>query len=399
MNLIDQVFAQQSSGSADGQGFGQFFAQGLAAGQHQQSIDIAKQQLAMELAQMPLKQTLLQQDADMNALKIQNGLRAQQNLIDTETAFSGLADTVHHAMQDAAPVDVNPFFFEVVAKHPRLAETERFQSLWKDYNTSLNAKLALQEAKNNKGFSAPVAVEVPSPRKGEPPYTAIQTGPNSFTLPQSSVTSFTTPDGSVFEQRTGAGGVAAGTTPSGLNPAVANKLEEKLANTLRSSALLDESLGLISPQTIGPMGKLNAAKEKAANILVPGSMKTPVTKAQTTFNTTAQAQYNSLKADSQINKLEAASIAKIAEVTDWFEAAQTATEKYQTLRDLTGLQSVLVSHQLNKIAPDEALKGMSLEFVDKYRKQRTITDAEMGRWIDLHGGNEAVERMILEQRK
>lgn len=128
-------------------------------------------------------------------------------------------------------------------------------------------------------------------------------------------------------------------------------------------------------------------------------MGTPVTKAQATFNATAQAQYLSLKADSQINKLEAQAMDKIAKVTDWWEAAATAREKYQTLRDLSGLQAIIASHRLNKIAPDEIIKGMSLDFVDKYRKQKTITDAEMGRWIDLHGGNEAVERMILEQRK
>lgn len=82
MNLVEQIFQQANAGSANGQGFGQFFAEGVQSGQRQQSLDIQKQQLAMEIAQAPLKQTLLEQDAQMNALKIEQGLRANQEAIE-----------------------------------------------------------------------------------------------------------------------------------------------------------------------------------------------------------------------------------------------------------------------------------------------------------------------------
>lgn len=152
---------------------------GLAqrAMEFQQQMEIQKQQFAQELAQAPLKQTLLQQNAQMNALKLEAGLRDQQNLIDTESDFAGLANAVTHAMQEADPVDVNPLFFQAVAKRPRLAETDRFQTLWKDYNTSLNAKLALRS-----GQFTPEEIVVPSQVPGQPPTRVLRTSPNQVTL-------------------------------------------------------------------------------------------------------------------------------------------------------------------------------------------------------------------------
>lgn len=144
--------ASLARGAAVGSQIAQNYLHGVGLAQQAMANEVQQRQneqrLAMEMQQLPLAMTLQEQQKQMNAIKIEDVLRQRQNLISTETAFAGLADTVHHAMTDASPVDVNPFFFEAVAKHPRLAETERFQTLWKDYNTSLNAKLALQEAKN-----------------------------------------------------------------------------------------------------------------------------------------------------------------------------------------------------------------------------------------------------------
>lgn len=388
MNLVEQIFAQANAASAQGESFYPAFAQGVQQAQHQQQINA-------ELAVLPLKQTLLQQEAALSAAKTEGMLYDRQTVVQTQQQLAGLAGIVSKALTEATPEDASPYFFDAIQKTPRIAENPYFQKLWQDVQTSSNAKMQLEQLKQeNKAFT-PRAVTIPSATPGEPPYTAIQTGPNSYTLPQSTVTSMTTPEGVTFEQRTGAGGAPASAASNAAN----TQLTEKLNSISRSSALLDESIGLISPQNIGPQGKLNRAIETGRNIIAPGSAPTPVTRAQTTFNTTAQAQYNALKADSQINKMEAAAMSKIADVTDWWEAAATAREKYQTLRDLTGLQAILTSHKLNRIAPDDILKGISLDAINKYLKEGTATAAEVQRWVDLHGGADAVKRMILDAQQ
>ena len=140
----------------------------------------------------------------------------------------------------------------------------------------------------------------------------------------------------------------------------------------------------ISPDTVGPQGILREGIEVAGNIIAPGSVPTTTTKARQTFRLTAQQQYNALKADSQINKLEASAMEKIANITGMAESDPTAREKYGILRDLTALRSVLLNHQLNKFAPDTALKAMSPEQAARAWKRGDLTNAEIERWNELH---------------
>lgn len=81
MNLVDQIFEQAKLGTAPDINANPFL-EGRRVGIAQQHADIAKQQLAMELAQAPLQQTLLQQRADMGALAIERGLLENQSAIE-----------------------------------------------------------------------------------------------------------------------------------------------------------------------------------------------------------------------------------------------------------------------------------------------------------------------------
>lgn len=383
MALVDQIFEQAKLGTAPDPSANPF-ALGLQLGQHQQQIDQQKQQLAMELAQLPLKQTLLQQDAAYKAAQTEQLLHNQQTVVQTQEQLAGLAGAVSKALTEATPEDAAPLFFDAVQKTPRIAENPYFQKLWQDVQASVNAKAELQKLKANE-FTAPYAVEVPSPKTGEPPFTAIRTGPNSFTLPQSSVTEFTTPEGAVFQQRTGAGGApSSGAGPGGLPQAVASKLQEKQSELSGSLALLNESLGLISPQNTGPLGKLNRAKEAVQSFVAPGSAA-PVTEAQTTFGLTAQSLYKGLKADSQINKLEATEMRKLANITDWTDTSDPARAQYRTVADIAAIQSVLISHKLGQFAQEDALKALSPERAARYWKAGVLTNAEVEKWNSLHG--------------
>lgn len=81
MSLVDQIFEQAKLGTAQDPSANPF-ATGVQLGQNQQRINQAQQQLAMDLAQAPLQQTLLQQRAQMNALSIEKGLRDNQEEIE-----------------------------------------------------------------------------------------------------------------------------------------------------------------------------------------------------------------------------------------------------------------------------------------------------------------------------
>lgn len=382
MNLVDQIFEQAKLGTAQNPDANPF-ATGVQLGQAQQRINQQQQQLAMELAQAPLRNALLQQDAALKQAQTEGMLHDRETVVQTQQQLSGLAGLVSKALTESTPEAANPFFFDAVQKTPRIAENPYFQKLWQDVQTSLTAKEELQRLRQNQ-FAGPQAVLVPSPVKGEPPYTAIQTGPNSFTLPQSSVTEFKTPDGSVFQQRTGAGG----TPPGGggaIDKSVAAEAEKKLNASTSGLALINESLGQISPTTVGPVGAAKELFEKGANIINPGSAGTETTKARATFRRTAQELFNSLKADSQINRLEGARISEIADITKLDESDPTAREKYSTLRDLTAYKALLLSHELNRFATDDVLKNMSLDQANRAFERGHLTPAEAKRWGQLTG--------------
>lgn len=383
MSLVDQIFEQAKLGTAPDPSANPF-AGGLALGLQQQHLDQQKQQLAMEIAQAPLKQTLLQQDAALKAAQTENLLHDRQVAVETQQQLAGLAGQVSKALSEATPEDAAPHFFDAVAKTPRIAENPYFQKLWTDVQTSVNAKLELEKLKEaDKGFT-PTAVTVPSATPGEPPYTAIRTGRNSYTLPQSTVTKFTAPDGTVYEQRTGAGGAPAGA--SGASTAANTAIQQKLAANTTGLALINEALGKVSPTTVGPVGTAREFGEKVGGVVgIP--MGTEATDARATFRSTAQNLFNSLKADSQINKWEGARISEIADITKLAESEPTARRKYEILRDLTAYRSLLMSHELNPpvFAPDDVLRNLSLDQANRAFMRGHLTPAEAKRWGELTG--------------
>lgn len=175
MNLIDQVFAQQSSGSAEGQGFGQFFVAGLQAGQHQQQIDIAKQQLAMEIGQARLKQTLLQQDAAMNQAKLELFLQGREDTAKATQAFAGLAAQVSPLLEDGQIDEAQNLLMREGAANAFLLTDPRFKNLYDFTTKAQDAKLELLRARGSE--YTPKLVTVTDAKTGKE-YPVIQTGPH-----------------------------------------------------------------------------------------------------------------------------------------------------------------------------------------------------------------------------
>lgn len=388
MNLVEQIFAQAQAGSANGAGFGQFFAEGVSQGQRQQQIDVQKQQLALEIAQAPLKQTLLQQDAQMNALRIQNGLEARQHELEATQAYTGLAAQVSPLLKSGQIDKAQELIGAAVSENGYLAIDGRTKALFDMTTKMQDAKIAVIQAKgaaSAKDFTGFPLYKTVKDDQGND-MQVMQKGPNLAWEPvQSNVVSFTAPDGTTFTQRIGPGGGAKSEATNGLQPAVAAEIQRKLIANKQSQANLNESLTAIAPDTVGPIGKMRAKLETVANIIKPGSMDPKATRAQATFARTAQGLYNSLKADSQINKLEAAAMRGIADVGVWDISDPTARAQYEVLQDLTALQSVLLKHQLGRIADDDDLHQMSEAQTERAWLRGDLTDAEVRRWGDLHG--------------
>lgn len=382
MSLVDQIFEQAKLGTAPNPDANPF-AGGLQLGLQQQHLNQQAQELAMEIAQAPLKQTLLQQDAAYKQAETEKLLYDRQTVVGTQQELAGLAGIVSQVFSEATPEDAAPYFFKAVQKNPRIAENPAFQRLWQDVQTSVNAKAQLKELELKGKDFTPQAVSVPSPVAGEPPFIAVRTGPNSYTLPQSSVMEVKTPEGTVIQQRTGAGGVPSG-AGGAIEKSVVADAEKKLNANTTGLAMLNESLGKISPTTVGPVGAARELGEKVGAIVgIP--MGTQATEARSTFRSTAQNLFNSLKADSQINKWEGARISEIADITKLDESDPTARKKYEILRDLTAYKSLLLNHELNRFAPDDVLRNLSLDQANRAFERGHLTKAEAQRWGQLTG--------------
>lgn len=230
------------------------------------------------------------------------------------------------------------------------------------------------------GLEKPQAVTVKDDQGN--PITMVQVGPDSWKPVEETTTEITTPSGEKLSIKTGAKG--AGLNTSGLNPAVNTELEKKISASDMSLSLLDEAIKKINSSNVGPIGVTKEFLEKAANVLAPGSMPTTVSDAREVFRVVAQQQFAALKADSQINKLEASAMRDIADITRIDMASPVAIGKYQTLRDLTALQNMLRHHQLNRIAPDNVLDAMSIGQIARAFDRGDATKAEVLRWNEIH---------------
>lgn len=175
MNLVEQIFAQAQAGAANGAGFGQFLAEGVAQGQRQQQIDVQKQQLALEIAQAPLKQTLLQQDADMNAAKLELFLQQRADTTKATQAFAGLASRVSPLLDDGQIDEAQNALMEEGANNAFLLTDPRFKALYDFTTRAQDAKLALIRARGD-AFE-PQLTTLTDPKTGKE-YPVIRTGPH-----------------------------------------------------------------------------------------------------------------------------------------------------------------------------------------------------------------------------
>jgi hypothetical protein len=148
-SLVDQILSQSQAASANGQGFGEFYMKGRDQAQRQETINLKKQQLAMQLAQLPLKQTLMQQDAQMNSLKLTDMLEQRQLLIQNEGALQEAYNLAGQALASGNPEDAEGYVMDTISRTLGATRDKRFQQLLEDVRMSASAKMQLQELRNS----------------------------------------------------------------------------------------------------------------------------------------------------------------------------------------------------------------------------------------------------------
>lgn len=146
-SLVEQIYMQAQGGSAGGAGFADFLVQGRQLNQRQQQINMQESQLAAELSMVPLKKTLLQQDAQMNALKIQADLEARQQQIKNNLDFLTLNQLIPKAFSEADgfPTAMQ-IGVEAITKNPYLATDPRFKGLFDTITKAQEATESMMRA-------------------------------------------------------------------------------------------------------------------------------------------------------------------------------------------------------------------------------------------------------------
>lgn len=428
-SLVEQIFMQAQAGSAQGQGFSDYFAQGAQLGQRRQQLDMQKQQLAAELAQLPLKQTLLRQDAEMNAIRIQDVLEQRQRRIGNEVQLMDLNKNVARSFTEAGgPEDAQVMLFESLKNNPNLISDPRFIELRKMVDTSLEAKKALIEARNQRaGMEGLGGVTIVTDPLTKEQKTYVRESANTIapfqktdpTKPQSNL-------GRLFADRNAAfkagrtdevaafdkkialeqaeKGFSLTTNPDGtvsatygsakggdLTTATQTRLQQESSTNLEAINTLHDAIQGIrsTPYAIGVRGKIGTMIEQAKGQINPDQpIETPISdvrqKAAIAFSRVAPA----LRVDSgnmsryELNKLEQA-----GDVLGIEESPQTAERK------LLNLQSVVVARQLRllktqgKPVPDDVLRQVQGEEIAGLIQAGLLTREEATRLYQLSRPN------------
>jgi len=406
-SLVEQIYMQAQGGSAGGQGFADFLAQGRQTNQRQQQIEAQKQQLAAELAQIPLRQTLMRQDAEMNALKIQDVLEQRQFALEDEKTVSTAWEWVSKDLKDKNPTGALTTWMDFAGQLPRLTQNPKFLQLRKDIETSLQIATDLAKIRPSGQVYQPGFGTDVDPVTGKR-HSFFRTGAGSAELVKDDADKPLSPLGKLLEERDRA--AALGQTkrveafdkeielgrlrnvdPAALTTATKSRLQEQSLNNDEALMTLEEAITGIreTPEAIGVRGKVGEFAEKVRGQISPGaSMETPITdvrqKASIAFSRLAPA----LRIDSgnmsryELNKLEQA-----GDVLGVNEAPQTALKKLNNLQATVVARELRIRKTQGKAADDALLRRIQGEEIAALLADKLLTKEEALRLYQLNRPN------------
>lgn len=118
------------------------------AQEFQQEQSMRERQLGMQIAQEPLKQTLMQQEADLNAAHLATVLQQRQDTISATKAFSGLAGQVSPLLAEGKIDAAQAAILAAGSSNAFLLNDPRYKNLYEFTTKAQEAKLELQKNRN-----------------------------------------------------------------------------------------------------------------------------------------------------------------------------------------------------------------------------------------------------------
>ncbi len=151
------------------------------AQEFQQEQAMRERQLGMQIAQEPLKQTLMQQQADLNAAHLATALQQRQDFISARKAFSGLAGQVSPLLASGKIDEAQNAILKAGTDNAFLLNDPGFKSLYEFTTKAQDAKLELLKARQTSPMVIPLTDNLGQTvldASGNP-MTYLQKGPGS----------------------------------------------------------------------------------------------------------------------------------------------------------------------------------------------------------------------------
>ena len=332
---------------------------------------VAQAQMLSEHARLFRAQADQEEQQQRDEIALARSLQVQHE----SNRKNGLTDDESMQQLITSAMIANPIFGEKISrgygelKRANVAGIQQPTANMKDTANEMQLRMAMQSAR--------------TPEERE----AIQQELDSFmarSIPSGETTTMEVDPTTGRVTTTYTKGGARSQTASGLERSTKAEVEKKIQASLNSMSLVKEAMRGISPSSVCPAGIVNEGIETVKSWAKPGS-PAPVTGARQDMRMAAQSMYSSLKADSQINKMEAEEMRAIAQITGWGSASDPATEKYERILDLTGLQTILRAKEIGQPAPDKALGMISYKGINRFRKSGSLTPEEVDRWDQITG--------------
>lgn len=403
MDPITQMFQQQQGASAEGQGFGQFFVEGVRSGQEQQKINLSKRRLELEEQQQSALLSLQQKAAQLQnqntGIEIQSKLAQIENFNQQNSAMPAIyqlqIDAARSEQGYGDPEIINRAAM-MMSQYPKAFASgpgaEVRQSLKADpmFKSEIKNIIEMQSKLSEAGLqvqqynpktgsiefmrSSPTGLQLVNPdgtvnqglmdqfNQAAPPGQVFKsynprTGQVTYGSPPSNETIETMPDGTVRISR-GAGGAK--------GPSVANKNKAE-ESALKGADIVDYANNVIK-YAEGNTGVLGVLKRKYVEL---GGQVTDV-KPGTEFEYSTAAALlraaviHELRSDSAINKDEVKRLEKAVPSIDAIESAASAKEKASKMMRMVApsarrrAERAGVELPLQLMKPDEIIKKWAL---------------------------------------
>jgi hypothetical protein len=363
--------------------------------QFEQTMAMEQQKLASELAQVPLRMTLQQQEAQMNAIKIQDVLEQRQFAIEDEKTVATAWDWTSQKLKQKDPMGALSTWMDFAGQLPRLTQNPKFLQLRKDIGTALEIETERQKiqahtrpAPNLGGVSiitdpltgkqksyvqtgsgslsemwdgeafTPRAVTITDPNTGKP-ITLIQTGKDSFREPrgEGEVIEFTSPTGEKTSITRGGGTKAQGD----LTTVNQTRVQQGLAGALQTIDTANRLEPLIDNETVGVQAFAESwIKDRILAQRFPGLASNKRANAETLVAELRASAVQELKTDSNITEAERGQILQaVPEINSPIDSPVRAKELVSATRRMAAIRAVVAAGKLKQPMPKAAAQQIT----------------------------------------